>query len=198
ESITGQCETLYDISPLPENVIRSKPALAPILNNSPKLLNVIDVVKISNFSNCKRHLVYHRGINGKKNWDAGFSNVADVIHRKTEGRLIINGTLQDYTIHSTTIEDKIFVAPSLYKKTKGLTLSCVNLTLVHIEKSELPLLLNFEINSTLSFDYEYKSNGNIDITSGSFNNEKDKDSENKIRSARHVNFPRETVTPPID
>lgn len=64
----GECETLYDISPLPKVVLQNKPQLAPM----PQLQadgQLIDIVKTRNFSNCDVQSDYHFGITGLSDWE---------------------------------------------------------------------------------------------------------------------------------
>lgn len=78
DTVTGECEVFYDISPLPEYVLQSKPELAPI----PSLKGdgqIIDIVKTQNFSNCEQRMGYHSGITGGSDWEAGSSSMGDFL-----------------------------------------------------------------------------------------------------------------------
>ncbi|XP_052133348.1 vitellogenin-like, partial [Frankliniella occidentalis] len=58
DSVTGECEVVYDISPLPQYQLQSRPELAPM----PQLRGdgqLIDIVKTKNFSHCEQRPGYH-------------------------------------------------------------------------------------------------------------------------------------------
>lgn len=62
-TVTGECETLYDISPLPEYLTQTHRDWVPM----PQLKGngeFIDIVKTKNFSNCDQRMGYHFGITG--------------------------------------------------------------------------------------------------------------------------------------
>lgn len=62
-AVTGDCETLYDISPLPRYMLQSHPQWAPMPELN-KEKNLIDVGKSTNYSNCDQRMAYHFGISG--------------------------------------------------------------------------------------------------------------------------------------
>lgn len=70
DSVTGRCEVLYDISPLPDHTIQNKPELAPL----PHLRGdgqFIDVVKSKNFSHCHQSASHQRGFNAENDLESG-------------------------------------------------------------------------------------------------------------------------------
>lgn len=66
-TVTGDCEMLYDISPLADFNIQSRPEWVPM----PELKEngqFIEVVKTKNYSNCDQRMGYHFGITGMSQW----------------------------------------------------------------------------------------------------------------------------------
>jgi Lipoprotein amino terminal region len=76
-SVTGKCETFYDVSPIPEQDIASNPNWVPL----PKLKRdgdqYIEVVKTTNYSNCDANLGYHFGITGMSNQKPGSNKMGE-------------------------------------------------------------------------------------------------------------------------
>ena len=73
DSVTGKCEVLYDISPLPEQILRNHPELVPV----PQLRadgDFISIVKTKNYTNCNQRSCYHFNIDERNNWEPG-SNI---------------------------------------------------------------------------------------------------------------------------
>jgi hypothetical protein len=58
--VTGECEVLYDITPIPEAIINTQPELSPLDDDEP----TIQIFKSQNFSNCKERRVYNFGFQG--------------------------------------------------------------------------------------------------------------------------------------
>jgi hypothetical protein len=70
DSVGGECEVLYDISPLPEHVLRNNPELAPM----PEFRDdgdMISLVKTKNYSNCDQRVSFHNGLNGRDKLEPG-------------------------------------------------------------------------------------------------------------------------------
>lgn len=78
ESVTGECEVLYDISPLPNYVLQSRPQLAPFANLRGEG-QILDIVKTTNFSNCDQRIGYHFGLTGITDWEAGSNQMGDFL-----------------------------------------------------------------------------------------------------------------------
>jgi len=68
DSVTGKCEVLYDISPLPEYVLQSNPELVPKPKHSEEG-QILDIVKSTNYSNCEHRPVFHHGFGGENDWE---------------------------------------------------------------------------------------------------------------------------------
>lgn len=59
--VTGECEVLYDVSPVPAAILKAQPMLAPLDNGSQP---IIQIFKTQNFSNCNQRPVYNFGLEG--------------------------------------------------------------------------------------------------------------------------------------
>jgi hypothetical protein len=73
DTVNGECETMYDVSPLPEWVMQYKPELVPMPNLKSNG-EIIDIVKTKNFSNCDQRVGYHFGLNGITDWKEANEN----------------------------------------------------------------------------------------------------------------------------
>lgn len=73
DTINGECETLYDISPLPGWVMQNRPQLVPMPNIKGNG-QIFDIVKTKNFSNCDQRIGYHFGLNGLTDWKEASEN----------------------------------------------------------------------------------------------------------------------------
>ncbi|KAF6216357.1 hypothetical protein GE061_000698 [Apolygus lucorum] len=134
DTVAGEVETIYDISPLPQYVIQSRPQLAPL----PKLRGdgqLIDIVKTRNFSNAEQRMAYHYGFTGLTDWEPASNQMGNFLSRSSVSRVIISGSLERYTIQSSVTTDKIAIAPHLYNNQKGVVGSRMNLTLESVNPS---------------------------------------------------------------
>ncbi|XP_014217958.1 vitellogenin-like, partial [Copidosoma floridanum] len=135
DSINGVYETLYDISPLPEYVIQSRPELAPLphLKGNGQL---IDIGKTRNFSSSQQHLVYRFGANGYENFVPGSNQMGNFLSRSSVSRVILSGQLDRYTIQSSVTTEKVVAAPHFQRGQKGIVYSNMNLTLQAVKSSQ--------------------------------------------------------------
>lgn len=128
-SVTGKCETMYDVSPIPEHHVASNPQWVPL----PKLKRAndqyIEVVKSTNYSNCDANLGYHFGITAMSNQKPGSNKMGEWLARSNTQRSVLTGTLQNYTIQSSVTVNKVVVSPELFNTQHGMVVSRVNLTL---------------------------------------------------------------------
>lgn len=67
-TVTGACEMLYDISPLADFNIQSRPEWVPMPELKENGQFFIEVVKTKNYSNCDQRMGYHFGITGMSEW----------------------------------------------------------------------------------------------------------------------------------
>lgn len=78
DTVTGKCETLYDIATLPPYIVQRHPEYVPMpqLKNSGEF---IEIVKTKNFSNCDRSEGYHFGISGQSNFKPNSNQMGDFL-----------------------------------------------------------------------------------------------------------------------
>lgn len=62
-SVSGKCQALYDVSPLPRYIVQTRSNWAP-MPQLDKQQNLIQVTKTLNYSNCEARVGYHFGISG--------------------------------------------------------------------------------------------------------------------------------------
>jgi hypothetical protein len=70
DSVTGKCETTYDVSPLALYLLQSKPELAPLANLRGSG-HILDIFKTQNYSDCHQRMSYNFGITGMTRWGIG-------------------------------------------------------------------------------------------------------------------------------
>lgn len=102
-TVYGQCETVYDISGLPEYLTQSNREWVPL----PDLVGegqVIQVVKNTNYQNCNERTHYLINLFGQKE-DTNRMNNNVMASQKS--RIFISGSLNDYTIQSAVITNKV-------------------------------------------------------------------------------------------
>nr|CAD7195680.1 unnamed protein product [Timema douglasi] len=130
DTVTGECEVLYDVSPLPAYVLQSQPELAPLWHLGDKE-QVIDVVKSQNFSKCDKRLDFQFGIDGISDFkDVGENKAGNFLLRSSVTRSILTGSLNEYVIQSSVTTNKVILSPMFYNEQKGMIFSRLNLTLV--------------------------------------------------------------------
>lgn len=77
-TVTGNTETMYDVSPIPRYLLQSHPQWAPF----PELdseNNFFEVVKTKNYSNAEQRMGYHYGITGTSNFKPGTNQMGDFL-----------------------------------------------------------------------------------------------------------------------
>lgn len=87
-TVTGKCETIYDISPLPEYLTQSHRDWVPM----PELKQngqFLDIVKTKNYSNCDERMGYHFGITGNSNLKPGTNQMGDFLAKSQVTRVIV-------------------------------------------------------------------------------------------------------------
>lgn len=154
DTIEGECEVLYDISPLPQYVLQRMPHLVP----QPQLVGhgqFIDIVKTKNFTNCKHRPEYHFGLTGLMQWEPTSNKMGDFLARSSVSRMVISGNLKSYTIQSSVTTNKVILSPEIYNNQKGQVFSRVNLTLssVHSAQGEPTGCTNPQTIRKLVYDY---------------------------------------------
>ncbi|KAJ6636083.1 Vitellogenin [Pseudolycoriella hygida] len=103
--VTGNCETVYDISPIPDYVIQSHPELAPL----PELKGAdqfIQIAKSRTYDNCHETSGYLLDIAGRKDSSA-VKMGQNRFHLNEKRRIVISGTLENYTIQSSVTTNEV-------------------------------------------------------------------------------------------
>lgn len=75
-TVTGHCETLYDVSPFPKYLIQTYPYLVPF----PFLAyndNFFEFVKTKNYSSCEQRMGYHYGFTPMSDFKPGTNQMGD-------------------------------------------------------------------------------------------------------------------------
>ncbi|KAK9500937.1 hypothetical protein O3M35_002098 [Rhynocoris fuscipes] len=134
DTITGESETIYDISPLPEYVLQTRPELAPLQHLRGEG-QFIDIIKTKNYSNSEQRMAYHFGITGLTDWEPASNQMGTFLSRSSISRIILSGTMKNYIIQSSVTTNKIILAPHLYNNQKGIVASRMNLTLEEVKQS---------------------------------------------------------------
>lgn len=127
--VTGNCETVYDISPIPEYLIRSHPEWVPLpeLNGAKEF---IQIVKSRSYNNCHETSGYLLDIAGRREFNT-MGMGQNELHLTENRRIVISGSLASYTIQSSETVNKV-----INGRTNSQTLSdYINVTLVSVENS---------------------------------------------------------------
>ncbi|XP_063218666.1 uncharacterized protein LOC134528927 [Bacillus rossius redtenbacheri] len=156
DSVTGNCEVLYDIAPLPPYLVLAQSHLAPLLRNI-KDTPVIEVVKTQNYSNCDPRVSYSFGFPGNSEFQHPDENqVGEFLSRSSVSRIVISGNLRRYTIQSSVTTNKVIVSPILYNKQKAMVVGSLNLTLESLRSASgsSPIVANRKEVKRLAYSYE--------------------------------------------
>ncbi|XP_018565741.1 vitellogenin-like [Anoplophora glabripennis] len=134
DTVTGKTETMYDIHPMPEYVLQSKPWLARHLELKGEG-EVIEVVKHKNYSNHDELPLYHYGFGDSKDYKPGTNYMGYFFIRNSISRGILTGSLKRYTVQNVYTVNEIVMSPNLNNKQKGSVISMVNVTLEEINSN---------------------------------------------------------------
>lgn len=105
-TVTGKCETLYDITPLPEHIVQSYPeykrdSRLPTANEP-----FFEVTKTRNYSNCEQRLGYHFGISGANDWKPNTNSMGNLF-KSAVSRIVATGSYDKYTILSAKTTNRV-------------------------------------------------------------------------------------------
>ncbi|XP_046741037.1 vitellogenin-like [Diprion similis] len=178
DSVTGKCEVFYDISPLPDYILQSKPELAPL----PQLRGdgqMIDVVKSKNFSHCHQNPTRSYGLEWMNDWEPGTVN-GRFFSKSSMSRIILSGSLGRHTIQSSVTTNKIVLSPELHNEQKGMVISRLNITLVEVGSASSSISSPSNLKSTGNLVYRYASSAS---QSGNENDEEDDSSSSSSSSS---------------
>lgn len=109
-TVTGKCETIYDVAPLPEYLIQSHREWAPMPELKKNGL-FLEIVKTKNFSNCDQRMGYHFGISGANDWKPNTNVMGSALSKSAVSRVIISGNLDSYTIQSSVTTNRVSAKP---------------------------------------------------------------------------------------
>lgn len=104
-TVTGKCETTYDIVKLPDYLAREYPEYKSTesLDEDTKLL---EITKTKNYSNCEQKMGYHFGISRSNDWKVGTSSMGS-LWKSGLSRIIVAGNYRDYTIRSSSTTNRV-------------------------------------------------------------------------------------------
>lgn len=102
-TVTGECETTYDISRLPEYLAYAKRESIP-LPELPGETDVFEIVKNKNYNNCNERGRYLLDLAGQKDDTNRMESDPDVTLNTD---ILITGTLDNYTIQSSITTNKV-------------------------------------------------------------------------------------------
>ncbi|KAJ8936451.1 hypothetical protein NQ314_012313 [Rhamnusium bicolor] len=132
ETITGNTETLYDIHPIPEYVLQSKPWMARHLETKGDG-EIIEVVKHKNYSNTIELPLYHYGFAEMGDWKPATNQMGNFFIRDSVSRAILTGKLKRFTVQNSYTVNEIIMSPTLNNEQKGSVVSMLNVTLETIQ-----------------------------------------------------------------
>lgn len=153
--VTGNCETVYDISPIPQYLIQSHPEWVPLpeLNQAKEF---IQIVKSRVYNNCHETSDYHLDIAGRNELNTkgmGQNN----LYLSESRRIVISGSLERYTIQSSVTVNKVI---NRHNDNSPVLTDYVNVTLESVEQStngpqlRLENLMNLKNVGNLVYNYD--------------------------------------------
>lgn len=134
-TITGKCETLYDISPLPEYLIQTHPEWAPLPQLKGKGMHY-KIVKTKNYDNCEQRLGYHFGLSGANDWKANTNTMGEAVSKSAVSNVVVSGKWDSYTIQSSVTINKVIAKPGQNDQKNAQVVSVVNVTLESVEETQ--------------------------------------------------------------
>lgn len=101
-TVTGKCETFYDISPLPSHAYPEHKQDGRSSIDGP----FFELSKSRNYSNCEQRLGYHFGISGANDWKPNTNSMGN-LYKSAVSRVIAAGTFDKYTIISSKTTNRV-------------------------------------------------------------------------------------------
>ncbi|XP_072402124.1 vitellogenin-like [Diabrotica undecimpunctata] len=135
DTVTGETETLYLIRPLPEQVVQRKSGEAKYLDAAENE-DIIEIIKHKNYSNAEELPAYSYGFAKLRNGEPAGNQMGEFFTRETFSRVIVTGSLQQFTIQKSFTVNKAIVSPTLSDNDKASVVSVVNATLEEIKSPE--------------------------------------------------------------
>lgn len=104
-TVTGKCETTYDIVKLPGYLARSytEDKSTDSLEEDAK---AFEITKTKDYSKCDQKMGYHFGISGSNDWKVGTSSMGS-LSKSGLSRIIIIGNYKNYTIRSSSTTNRV-------------------------------------------------------------------------------------------
>ncbi|KAL1493355.1 hypothetical protein ABEB36_011424 [Hypothenemus hampei] len=158
ETVTGKCETLYQIRRLPEYLIQSQPWLAP-QDELRSDKEVIEISKFKNYSNAEDMLSYHYGFGHVVDNEPASNKMGQFFIRESNSRVIVTGKLSRYTIQNTYTVNKIMMNPIFKNQQMGSVISMINMTLDQLNPSAAPQELSDPVELDLDYAFETSYSG---------------------------------------
>ncbi|XP_053619274.1 vitellogenin-like [Plodia interpunctella] len=133
--VTGDCKTLYTISPVSSEWRRELTHLQP--TSDP-----IEITKSKNYGHCHHRVAYHFGVPKGSEWTgtAHKSNEEQLVRRSTVSRIL---AAKQGPIYKAETTSTVQVNPLLFGKQKGEVLSYIQMNLVAFEKDNESVNLNW-------------------------------------------------------
>lgn len=105
-TVTGKCETLYDIVKLPKYLAQTYPEYNHNHIDRHENDYFYEITKTKNYTNCEQRVGYHFGISGSNDWTV-HSNTMGSLSKSAISRIVITGAYNDYTIRSSTTTNRV-------------------------------------------------------------------------------------------
>lgn len=190
-TITGKCETLYDISPLPEYLIQSHPQWAPLPQLKGNGMHY-KIVKTKNYDNCEQRLGYHFGLSGGNEWKANTNTMGEAVSKSAVSNVIVSGKWDSYTIQSSVTVNKVIAKPGQNDQKNAQVVSLVNVTLESVEEAQKrPEVTSQQLIDVgnLIYTYDMPSDATnkarpMEDSSASSSSEEDSKNDNELRKER--------------
>lgn len=139
-TVTGKCETLYDITPLPEYLVQAHPEWAPIADKGMHYR----IVKTKNYDNCEQRLGYHFGLSGANDWEANTNTMGEAVTKSAVSKIVVSGRLDNYIIQSSVTINKVIAKPGQNDQKYAEVVGAVNLTLESVQETQNRLKVQTE------------------------------------------------------
>lgn len=178
--VTGDCETLYTVSPVLSEWRRELP-------NFPLKEDPIEITKSKNYDHCHQRVAYNFGVPQGAKWTGTAQNIYEkqFISRSTTSRILVDRQ----AIYKAETTSTVSVHPHLYGKQKAEVLSKVKLSLTSYEDDKEP---EWQISEerreikNLLYAITKKQNSNYDGSASSASHEQkqveeEQESQNRMR-----------------
>ncbi|XP_031636119.1 vitellogenin-A1-like [Contarinia nasturtii] len=154
-TVTGKCESYYDISRIPMYMAQSLPeATSSVTLQNDE--NVYEIFKTKNYSNCEQRMGYHFGLDGLNEWKPNTNRMGSLA-KSAISRIVISGNLNKYTIRSSVTTNRVVKSnPGKETQQDSLIVSQVNVTLESMEQNEeKPLVQSEQLVDVGNLVYSY-------------------------------------------